>query len=81
SRNAVHKLTYSGASTGKSYGILTSASTNFNTVGSPANNTFSNNLVYDFTSNCTSSTWNTSGIHENGGYGDKFYFNTVSLNA
>ena len=27
----------------------------------------------------TSASWNTSGINNNGGYGDKYYFNSVSL--
>ena len=80
SRNAVHDLTYTGTSTAKVYGISTQLSTSgFNTAANPSANRFDNNLVYRLNSTATSASWNTSGINNNGGFGDQYYFNTVYL--
>ena len=78
SRNIVHNMNYSGASTTKMFAIAVTGST-FNTVGNPSLNTTSNNWVYDITSNCTSAVWCATGMVASGGYGDKFYYNSVSL--
>ena len=78
SANKIHNLIYTGGSITKIYG-LSSTNTTFNTAGTPSSNTFSNNAVYDFTSNCTSTTWTLSGINNGGGYGDKYYYNTVYI--
>ncbi|MER3499796.1 MAG: hypothetical protein C4308_14840, partial [Chitinophagaceae bacterium] len=75
--NKIHGMSYTGATTGKLFGILTISS--FNTAGSPSNNLFANNVVYDMTSTSISGFWSLSGIDDDGGYGDKFYFNTVYL--
>jgi hypothetical protein len=76
--NKVHFMNYSGSSTTRLYGITTSTAT-FNTVGNQSANTYANNIVYDLVSSATSSTWNTSGINNNGGYNDKYYYNSVYL--
>ncbi len=76
--NNIHNLRYTGTSTGKIVGIHTSSAT-YNVVGNPSNITFSNNMVYDLSSTATSTSWNTSGISNNGGYNDKYYFNSVYL--
>lgn len=78
SANKVHFMSYTGASTIKLYGITTSTST-FNVVGNQSVNTYANNIVYDLASTATSASWNTSGINNNGGYNDKYYFNSVYL--
>jgi hypothetical protein len=57
---------------------LNTENTTFNTSGNASNNTFANNMVYDLVSSGTSSLWNVSGINNSGGYGDKYYFNSVS---
>ena len=36
-------------------------------------------MVYNLNSTATSGLWNTSGINNNGGFGDQYYFNTVYL--
>ncbi|MDO7848805.1 T9SS type A sorting domain-containing protein [Hymenobacter sp. M29] len=81
-RNTVHNLSYTGTSTAKLYGIssLTSTST-FNTAANASANRFDNNLVYALNSTATSGSWNTSGINNNGGYGDQYYYNTVYLSG
>jgi len=71
-------MNYSGGSTTKTYGITTSTST-FTTVGNASANTYVNNFVYDLVTNGTSSIWNLTGINNNGGFGDKYYFNSVNL--
>lgn len=78
SKNNIHNLNYTGSSTGKMVGIHTSSAT-YNVVGSPSNLTISNNIIYDLKSTATSTSWNTSGISNGGGYGDKYYYNTVYL--
>ncbi|MFD2719065.1 T9SS type A sorting domain-containing protein [Hymenobacter monticola] len=79
-RNSVHNLSYTGTSTAKLYGISTQTSTStFNTAANASANRFDNNLVYALNSTATSASWNTSGINNNGGYGDRYYFNTVYL--
>ncbi len=76
SDNSVHDIDYTGTSTLKVYGIN---QTGTFSSGSPSANTYVNNAVYDLTSTATSSTWNVTGINNNGGYGDMYYFNSVSL--
>ncbi|GAA3984207.1 T9SS type A sorting domain-containing protein [Hymenobacter antarcticus] len=79
-RNSVHNLTYTGTSTAKLYGISTQLSTSgFNTAANPSATRFDNNLVYNLNSSATSASWNTSGINNNGGFGDQYYYNTVYL--
>ncbi|MBU6119607.1 T9SS type A sorting domain-containing protein [Hymenobacter siberiensis] len=81
-RNSVHNLTYNGTSTAKLYGISTQISTStFNTAANASTNRFDNNLVYNLNSTASSASWNTSGINNNGGYGDQYYFNTVYLSG
>ncbi|TCJ16550.1 hypothetical protein EPD60_07340 [Flaviaesturariibacter flavus] len=80
SENIVRDMNYSGSSTTKVYGITTSTST-FNTAANASANQYINNMVYGLTSAGTSASWNTSGINNNGGYGDKYYFNTVYLSG
>jgi hypothetical protein len=77
-RNKIYNLNYSGSSTGKIVGIHTSTAT-YNTSGSESSLNITNNIIYNLNSTATSSSWNTSGISNNGGYGDKYYFNTVHL--
>ena len=76
--NKFHFMNYSGPGTARVYGIH-SASSVFNSQAIPSVNTFVNNLIYDLTSGSTSSAWSVSGINNEGGYGDKYYFNSVSL--
>ncbi|MBF9221562.1 T9SS type A sorting domain-containing protein [Hymenobacter ruricola] len=79
-RNSVHNLAYTGTSTAKLYGISTQLSTStFNTAANASVNRFDNNLVYALNSTATSASWNTSGINNNGGYGDQYYYNAVYL--
>ncbi|MBF9142771.1 Ig-like domain-containing protein [Hymenobacter properus] len=81
-RNTVHNLNYNGTSTAKLYGISTQVSTSsFNTAATPSAIRFDNNLVYALNSTATSASWNTSGINNNGGYGDQYYYNTVYLSG
>lgn len=78
SENKIHSLSYTGTSTGKLYGIHSdSAAFAVSTV--PSNNTTVNNSVANLTSTATSTSWNVSGIVNFAGYGDKYYFNSVSL--
>src|SRR6185503_18649369 len=78
SANRLHAVAYTGTSTTKTYVVYTTNSA-FNVVGNPSNNTFANNAVYDITSACTSALWCMSGMNNEGAYGDKYYFNSVSL--
>ena len=81
-RNTVHNLVYNGTSTAKLYGISTQISTStFNTAANASATRFDNNLVYALNSTATSGSWNTSGINNNGGYGDQYYYNTVYLSG
>src|SRR5207302_5614676 len=77
-KNKVHFMRYTGTSTDKFFGILTQTAT-FNSSSSPSGNVITNNMVYDMTSTSTSGFWAESGIDDEGGYGDKFYFNSVNL--
>ncbi|MER3499680.1 MAG: hypothetical protein C4308_14155, partial [Chitinophagaceae bacterium] len=78
SLNKVFDMSYTGTSTTKLYGITTSTST-FTTISNASANVYYNNTVATLTSNGTSTGWNTSGINNNGGYGDKYYYNSVYL--
>ncbi|MCB2409409.1 proprotein convertase P-domain-containing protein [Hymenobacter lucidus] len=80
SRNSVHNVSYTGTSTTKAWGIFTS-NVAFNTAANASAVTVVNNLVYNINSSATSSTWNTVGINNGGGYGDKYYYNTVYLSG
>ena len=77
-RNKIYNSGYTGVSTLKMYGIWQSAAT-FTTSASTSANTYSNNVIYGLTSSGASSLWNLSGINLDGGYGDKFYYNSVSI--
>ncbi|WP_201987624.1 beta strand repeat-containing protein, partial [Hymenobacter rubidus] len=82
-RNSIHNVQSNSASSGNvGYGILL-ASTAFNTSTNASANTISNNIIYNIAAPlaATSSNPNVLGIANNGGYGDKLYFNTVLLNA
>lgn len=70
-------MNYSGASTTRLYGITTST-TAFNTAGNQSANTYANNAVYDLIIRYKF-IWNVSGINNNGGYNDKYYYNSVYL--
>ncbi len=76
--NKVHDILYTGSSTAKVYGIAVTSST-FATSANPSQGQIYNNIVYKLNSSATSSTWNTTGILAGQGYGDKYYYNTVSL--
>jgi hypothetical protein len=78
SKNSIFNLSYIGTSTGKLVGIHTSSAT-YDVVGNPSNLLVSNNLIYGLTSSATSTSWNTSGISNGGGYGDKYFYNSVYL--
>jgi len=78
SANKVHDMGYTGTGTSNVFGITTSSSS-FITAVDPTANTYVNNIVYGLTSTGASTSWNVSGINNNGGYGDKYYFNTVAL--
>jgi len=78
SENKIHSLSYTGTSTGKLYGIH-SSSPAFDESAAASKNTFVNNAVYNLTSTATSTSWNVSGIVNFAGYGDQYYFNSVSL--
>ena len=78
SANKVHFMRYTGTSTTKVYGVH-QANTAYTTVSKPSANTFVNNAVYDLASTAISTYWNVSGINNNGGYGDKYYYNSVYL--
>ncbi len=78
-KNDVHNLITGGTSSIRLYGIA-EYSTNFNTVGNPALNLFANNIIYDLHYTGTGATsWQATGLNTNGGYGDKFYNNSVYL--
>ncbi|MEO7172251.1 GEVED domain-containing protein [Flavobacterium sp.] len=78
--NLIHKIAYTGTSTTRIYALNTVASS-FNVVATPSTNLFANNMVYDLISSSTNTTWNLSGINIDSGYGDKFYHNSVFINA
>lgn len=78
-KNIITGMNIGGSSTIRAYAIGLDAPA-FSTVGNPSNNLVANNMVSDSRYSGTgSSTWQFSGINDNGGYGDKFYFNSVSL--
>ena len=76
--NLVHNISYSGTSAVPVVGINASSSS-YVTANNPSQGLIYNNAVYDLTSTSTSTTWNTTGILANSGYGDRYYFNTVNL--
>ncbi|MBK7031158.1 MAG: hypothetical protein IPH45_19015 [Bacteroidales bacterium] len=51
----------------------------FNTAMNPSGNIYSNNVIYDLTSNGTCNLYNVVGIHNVSGWGDKYYYNSVYL--
>ncbi len=54
----------------------------FNTSGNQSANVFSNNMIYDCRGSGSGvAIWGVSGINCNGGYGDKFYFNSIYLSG
>ncbi len=78
--NRLHGVAYTGTSTTKIY-VVYSTNSAFNSSGNPSNNTFANNAVYDITSACTSAVWCMSGLNNEGAYGDKYLYNSVSLSG
>ncbi len=78
SRNKVHNITYNGTSTGKAWAIDQKATT-FTSSGNQSANLYANNMVYDVSSNNVSGFWAISGLNIDAGYGDKVYYNSVSL--
>jgi hypothetical protein len=53
----------------------------FNTSGNPSGNIYSNNVLYDLTSNGENTYYNVVGIHNAKGWGDKYYYNSVYLSG
>ena len=80
SRNSVHNISYTGASTYKVWAI-NSQMTNLTTAANPSAVRLDNNLVYNINSTTASATWNTVGINLSGGYGDQIVYNTVYLSG
>lgn len=74
--NKVFNINYAGSS--RVHSIFVEAPA-FNTVTNPSNNVVVNNAVYDVRLS-GSAGW-LSGINANGGYGDRFYFNSVYLSG
>lgn len=80
SANRVFNLNYSAVGTTNRTHALYVESPAFNTSGNASNNTIVNNAIYDCrVSSFNPSFWTISGLSANGGYGDKFYFNSVNL--
>ena len=79
--NKIHNLNFSGLAMRLCYG-LSLENFAFNTSDHVSNNYVYNNMIYDCRSaGFTSGGWLFSGINENGGYRDQFYFNTVYLSG
>lgn len=81
SGNEIHNLSKTLVGDGFPVDGIFQRSTAFNTTENPSNNLYYNNLIYNLFSNGTSSISNVVGIHNNGGWGDKYYFNTVFLSG
>ncbi len=82
SANKIHNINFSGSTVRRCYG-LSLESPSYNTSTSTANNVVYNNMIYNcnYSGTPASSSWELSGINENGGYGDQFYFNSVRLSG
>lgn len=78
--NKVHDLSYTGTSITKIYGIAV-LSSSYTTSANPSASMIYNNFVYKINSSATSTTWNTTGILANQGYGDKYYYNSIDLSG
>lgn len=82
--NKIHNINISSSGTTlkRCYGISLESPA-FNTSSSTANNIVYNNMICEarLSGGTVSSTWAYSGINENGGYNDQFYFNSVRLNG
>jgi len=81
SANKIHNLRQS--TPGASYwvdGIYQSCPA-FNTMLDPSVNNYSNNVIYDLTSNGESAQYNVIGIHNAKGWGDKYHYNSVYLSG
>ncbi|MES2689783.1 MAG: hypothetical protein V4658_05230, partial [Bacteroidota bacterium] len=76
--NKIHNLTFAGGSYSYVIGISSTAFA-YKTAVNPSNNTIYNNAIYRLSSTSTNFTFNTAGINLSDGYGDKVYYNTVSL--
>ncbi len=76
--NALHGMSYAGTSSGKLF-VLNQQGSAFNTSGSPSANLYANNTIYGLSSTSTSGFWALSAINTEGGYGDRYYDNSVSL--
>ena len=53
----------------------------FNNQGNPSENIYSNNVIYDLTSNGEGSYYNVIGLHNAMGWGDQYYYNSVYLSG
>lgn len=78
--NEVHHLSFTGNTFTLVMGISSTALA-YKTAGNPSNNLIYNNVIHNLTSTSTNFTFNTSGINLSDGYGDKVYYNTVSLSG
>jgi hypothetical protein len=76
--NSVHDISYTSTSTPKIYGIAVQNPT-YTTVGNPSLSQIYNNFIYKINSTGTSAVWNVTGLLTSGGYGDKFYHNSIHL--
>lgn len=76
--NKIHNLKYTGTTYSYVIGISSTALA-YKTAGNPSNNRIYNNAIYGLSSVSTNFTFNTAGINLADGYGDKVYYNTVSL--
>lgn len=76
--NEIHDINLNVTSTYKLNGILVRATT-FDEVTNQSGHLVHTNVIYDLTSNATSTYYNTIGIHTNGGWGDEFYYNSVYM--
>ncbi|MFY7883596.1 MAG: hypothetical protein ACOVOV_01985, partial [Dolichospermum sp.] len=78
--NLIHNMAYTGTSTGRVIGLLVFSSS-YTTVGNPSSSVIYNNAVYDITTSSTSTTWTLTGICASSGYGDAYYYNSISLSG
>lgn len=78
--NKIHDIRFEGTGTCQVRGITTTALA-FKTVGLPSNNQFINNVIYDLTNTYYGLDGSVSGINFSDGYGDRAYFNTISLSG
>lgn len=78
SSNSIHGLRFSGGNAVRLIALSTTAFA-YKSVDNPSNNMLVNNAVYDITHTYRAVDITISGINLSDGYGDKVYYNTVSL--